>query len=175
MTLKKRKIRCLFDNGFSWSGYQDSNLGPSAPKADALTGLRYTPNRFATAKVDKKSIIPNFLMFFIGNISPCSCRNFAAEDVKKSSFYLVIKNFLHIFVEHNLLNHTFMNGKVKWFDSKKGYGFIIGEDGKEIFVHFTGIAKDGFKSLDEGQAVEFEIGNGAKGEQAIDVKVVVRK
>ena len=61
--LKKRKIRCRFDNGFSWSGYQDSNLGPSAPKADALTGLRYTPNRFATAKVDKKSIIPNFLVF----------------------------------------------------------------------------------------------------------------
>lgn len=68
-----------------------------------------------------------------------------------------------------------MNGKVKWFDSKKGYGFIIGEDGKEIFVHFTGIVKDGFKSLDEGQAVEFEIGNGAKGEQAIDVKVVAHK
>ena len=68
-----------------------------------------------------------------------------------------------------------MNGKVKWFDSKKGYGFIIGDDGKEIFVHFTWIAKDGFKSFDEGQAVEFEIGNGAKGEQAIDVKVVVRK
>ncbi len=68
-----------------------------------------------------------------------------------------------------------MNGKVKWFDSKKGYGFIIGEDGREIFVHFTGIAKDGFKSLEEGQAVEFEIGNGAKGEQAIDVKVVAQK
>lgn len=104
MTLKKRKTVANLATVFSWSGYQDSNLGPSAPKADALTGLRYTPNRFATAKVDKKIIIPNFLMFFIGNISPYSCRNFAAEDVKKSSFYLVIKNFLHIFVEHNLLN-----------------------------------------------------------------------
>ena len=48
-----------------------------------------------------------------------------------------------------------MTGKVKWFDSKKGYGFITGENGKEIFVHFSGIVTDGFKSLNEGQAVEF--------------------
>ncbi len=68
-----------------------------------------------------------------------------------------------------------MVGKVKWFDSKKGYGFIIGEDGREIFVHFTGIVKEGFKSLNEGQHVEFEIGNGAKGEQAINVTVVENK
>ncbi|MGN0007922.1 MAG: cold-shock protein [Alistipes sp.] len=68
-----------------------------------------------------------------------------------------------------------MIGKVKWFDSKKGYGFIIGEDGREIFVHFTGIVKEGFKALNEGQHVEFEIGNGAKGEQAINVTVVENK
>ena len=43
-----------------------------------------------------------------------------------------------------------MTGKVKWFDSKKGYGFITGENGKEIFVHFSGIVTDGFKSLNEG-------------------------
>lgn len=65
-----------------------------------------------------------------------------------------------------------MTGKVKWFDSKKGYGFITGEDGKEIFVHFSGIVTDGFKSLNEGQQVEFEVGNGAKGEQAVNVTVV---
>ena len=65
-----------------------------------------------------------------------------------------------------------MTGKVKWFDGKKGYGFITAENGKEIFVHFSGIVKDGFKSLNEGQAVEFEIGTGAKGEQAINVNVV---
>lgn len=53
-----------------------------------------------------------------------------------------------------------MTGKVKWFDSKKGYGFITGENGKEIFVHFSGIVTDGFKSLNEGQAVEFEVGSG---------------
>ncbi|MEG1622546.1 MAG: cold-shock protein [Alistipes sp.] len=65
-----------------------------------------------------------------------------------------------------------MTGKVKWFDSKKGYGFITSEDGKEVFVHFSGIVTDGFKSLNEDQKVEFELGNGAKGEQAINVRVV---
>ena len=65
-----------------------------------------------------------------------------------------------------------MTGKVKWFDSKKGYGFIISEDGKEIFVHFSGIVKEGFKALNEGQKVEFEIGQGAKGEQAVNVTIV---
>ena len=65
-----------------------------------------------------------------------------------------------------------MTGKVKWFDSKKGYEFITAENGKEIFVHFSGIATDGFKSLNEGQSVQFEVGSGAKGEQAINVTVV---
>lgn len=65
-----------------------------------------------------------------------------------------------------------MTGKVKWFDSKKGYGFITGEDGKEIFVHFSGIATEGFKSLNEGQEVEYEVGSGAKGEQAVNVTVI---
>ena len=65
-----------------------------------------------------------------------------------------------------------MTGKVKWFDSKKGYGFITEESGKEIFVHFSGIVAEGFKSLNEGQTVEFEIGEGAKGEQAVNVTVV---
>mgnify|MGYP001096103985 FL=1 len=65
-----------------------------------------------------------------------------------------------------------MTGKVKWFDSKKGYGFITGENGKEIFVHFSGIVTDGFKSLNEGQAVEFEVGSGSKGEQAVNVTVI---
>ena len=65
-----------------------------------------------------------------------------------------------------------MKGQVKWFDSKKGHGFITGENGKEIFVHFSGIMSDGFKSLNEGQQVEFEVGNGAKGEQAVNVTVV---
>ncbi|MEZ3442852.1 MULTISPECIES: cold-shock protein [Rikenellaceae] len=65
-----------------------------------------------------------------------------------------------------------MIGKVKWFDSKKGYGFITCEDGKEVFVHFSGIDAEGFKSLNENQKVEFELGNGTKGEQAVNVHVV---
>ena len=65
-----------------------------------------------------------------------------------------------------------MIGKVKWFDSKKGYGFITCEDGKEVFVHFSGIAAEGFKSLNENQKVEFELGNGTKGEQAENDHVV---
>ena len=65
-----------------------------------------------------------------------------------------------------------MKGTVKWFDSKKGYGFIIAEDGQEVFVHYTGIVKEGFKSLVEGQLVEYELDNGAKGEQAVNVTIV---
>lgn len=62
-----------------------------------------------------------------------------------------------------------MQGKVKWFDSKKGYGFIEGEDGKDVFVHFSAIESEGFKTLEEGQDVEFEIVEGAKGPQASNV------
>ena len=52
-----------------------------------------------------------------------------------------------------------MIGKVKWFDSKKGYGFILTEEGREGFVHYTGIVAEGFRALTEGQNVEFEIGS----------------
>ncbi len=72
----------------------------------------------------------------------------------------------------NTLNYYRMTGKVKWFDSKKGYGFITEENGKEIFVHFSGIVAEGFKTLEEGQAVTFEVASGAKGEQAVNVSVV---
>ena len=60
-------------------------------------------------------------------------------------------------------------GKVKWFNNQKGYGFITPEDGKDVFVHFSAIQGDGYKSLEEGQEVEFEIEKGAKGEQATKV------
>ncbi len=62
-----------------------------------------------------------------------------------------------------------MQGTVKWFNAQKGYGFISTEEGKDVFVHFSAIQGDGFKTLDEGQKVEFEMGEGAKGPQANNV------
>jgi len=59
---------------------------------------------------------------------------------------------------------------VKWFNDKKGYGFIETEDGKDVFVHHTSIEGAGFKSLNEGQSVSFEVEQGAKGPQAVKVK-----
>lgn len=73
------------------------------------------------------------------------------------------------------LTQIFMIGKVKWFDSKKGYGFILTDEGREIFVHYTGIVAEGFKALTEGQSVEFEIGSNEKGEQAVNVTVVPKQ
>lgn len=60
-------------------------------------------------------------------------------------------------------------GKVKWFDNKKGYGFITDESGKDIFVHHTAIQGEGYKTLEEGQELEFEVVQGPKGEQASNV------
>ena len=60
-------------------------------------------------------------------------------------------------------------GTVKWFNAEKGYGFITGEDGADVFVHFSAIQTNGFKTLAEGQRVEFEITNGAKGPSAANV------
>ena len=60
-------------------------------------------------------------------------------------------------------------GIVKWFNNQKGYGFITPESGNDVFVHHSSIQSDGYKSLDEGQAVEFEVQQGLKGEQATKV------
>ncbi len=60
-------------------------------------------------------------------------------------------------------------GKVKWFSNQKGYGFITPESGKDVFVHHSAIQGEGYKSLEEGQDVEFEINQGPKGEQAVNV------
>ena len=62
-----------------------------------------------------------------------------------------------------------MQGKVKWFSAEKGYGFIEREDGGDVFVHFSAIQEDGFKSLTEGQEVEFDIVDGDRGPQAANV------
>lgn len=60
-------------------------------------------------------------------------------------------------------------GKVKWFSNQKGYGFITPESGNDVFVHHSAIEGEGYKSLEEGQEVEFNITNGPKGEQATNV------
>ena len=65
-----------------------------------------------------------------------------------------------------------MKGTVKWFDSAKGYGFITTETDGDVFVHYTGINKEGFRGLDEGQQVEFDVDEGKKGQQAVNVTVI---
>lgn len=63
----------------------------------------------------------------------------------------------------------YMEGKVKWFNAEKGYGFIEREDGDDVFVHYSAIEAEGFKTLEEGQSVQFEIVEGARGPQAANV------
>ena len=65
-----------------------------------------------------------------------------------------------------------MQGKVKWFNAEKGFGFIETEEGTDVFVHFSAISMEGYKTLAEGAAVEFDVVDGAKGPQAPDVKRV---
>ena len=65
-----------------------------------------------------------------------------------------------------------MTGTVKWFNSEKGFGFITGDDGVDVFAHYSQIKADGFKNLEEGQKVSFEVAQGQKGPQAEDIEVV---
>ena len=62
-----------------------------------------------------------------------------------------------------------MNGTVKWFNAEKGYGFITSEEGNDVFVHFSQINKDGYKTLEEGEKVTFDLAEGPKGPQAENV------
>ena len=64
---------------------------------------------------------------------------------------------------------TMNKGTVKWFNNQKGYGFISDEQGNDVFVHYTGLNMEGFKSLEEGAAVEYDVVNGEKGPQAVNV------
>jgi cold shock protein len=63
-------------------------------------------------------------------------------------------------------------GTVKWFNSEKGYGFIAVDGGEDLFVHYTAIDMEGYRSLEDGQRVEFEVGQGPKGPQAEQVRIV---
>jgi len=78
-------------------------------------------------------------------------------------------NFTHSFCK--LIGGFFhmKNGKVKWFNAEKGFGFIEAEDGNDVFVHYSAIQVEGFKSLEEGQDVSFEVVEGARGPQAANV------
>lgn len=62
-----------------------------------------------------------------------------------------------------------MTGKVKWFNAEKGYGFITTDEGADVFAHFSNINKEGFKSLEEGEAVSFDVVDGDKGPQASNI------
>jgi CspA family cold shock protein len=70
---------------------------------------------------------------------------------------------------------SFMTGTVKWFNAEKGYGFITPESGEDVFVHFSAIQSTGYRSLDEGQAVEFDVTSGPKGPQAANVRLLDRQ
>ena len=63
-------------------------------------------------------------------------------------------------------------GTVKWFNERKGFGFLAREDGDDVFVHYSSIQSSGFKNLNEGQSVEFDVQDGPKGPQAVNVTVV---
>jgi len=63
-----------------------------------------------------------------------------------------------------------LEGTVKWFDERKGYGFITGEDGNDVFVHYSAIQEPGFKTLNEGQRVKYEVVDGPRGQQAANVQ-----
>ncbi len=63
-------------------------------------------------------------------------------------------------------------GTVKWFNNQKGYGFISDEDGNDVFVHFSGLNMEGYKTLEEGASVEYEVTEGTKGPQATNVTVI---
>lgn len=82
--------------------------------------------------------------------------------------YVVINTTIILY--YFILEELHMNkGTVKWFNNQKGFGFISDEQGNDVFVHYSGLNMDGFKSLEEGQEVEFEVVNGAKGPQATNV------
>jgi cold shock protein len=77
--------------------------------------------------------------------------------------------FFGVIRSNHVKEEQMSNGSVKWFNDAKGYGFITTEEGKDVFVHFSAIQGDGFRSLAEGDSVSFDVENGAKGLQAVNV------
>jgi cold shock protein len=89
-------------------------------------------------------------------------KNFRPEDVSKDSNKMC--------GTHTRRKQTMEQGTVKWFNAEKGFGFIEREGGDDVFVHFSAIQSEGFKSLDEGQKVTFEVEQGQRGPQASNVQ-----
>ena len=92
------------------------------------------------------------------------------DTIGKECYDYCVAEYSGINIFYIFLEDFFMNkGTVKWFNNQKGFGFISDEQGNDVFVHYSGLNMDGFKSLEEGQEVEFEVVQGAKGPQATNV------
>ena len=94
------------------------------------------------------------------------------KAVRLLTFLSIYDTFLKVVLYTNctrLGGNSMSKGTVKWFNNLKGFGFIIDETGNDIFVHYSGVNMDGFKTLQEGQEVEFEVVNSEKGPQAVNV------
>lgn len=83
--------------------------------------------------------------------------------------FLFLIGYLYTIIDHSVKEVKEMQGKVKWFNEKKGFGFIDRGEGKDIFVHYSQIVNDGYKTLGEGQQVEFELYQSERGMQAKNV------
>jgi CspA family cold shock protein len=101
-------------------------------------------------------------------ISHVYVSHYSVDDLHIYAIFSFSKNTILIFKEVSFMT----KGTVKWFNPQKGFGFICDEQGNDIFVHFSGLAMDGFKTLDEGQSVTFDVTEGNRGLQAVNVQTV---
>ena len=92
------------------------------------------------------------------------------EQCSSSGQYQVLKKWVRR--KKLVRSTTLAAGTVKWFNSEKGYGFISREEGPDVFVHYSAIQMNGYRTLEEGQRVEFDVGPGKKGEEAQNVRIV---
>ena len=92
------------------------------------------------------------------------------EQCSSSGQYQVLKKWVRR--KKLVRSTTLAAGTVKWFNSEKGYGFISREEGPDVFVHYSAIQMNGYRTLEEGQRVEFDVGPGKKGEEAQNVRII---